>query len=466
MTKLGLVSDVHYYSPLLGTSGSAYRFREATDQKCLKESPAAFAAVCGELAKSGAHAAVIPGDITNNGERPSHEEAIALLEGLAKTLPVIVTTATHDWSSDGRSKKYEGDEAVPFYDVIGREELPSLYAGFGRELLVSEFKTSIGQISKSYAVNGEVLVIAVNDDCDGEGGKSGYSPAHLDWALGQVEYAKENGLYPVLFEHHLIIDNVSPLVNKGQRIADGCGVAERLADAGLRLAVTGHSHIQRTSCRTSPAGNTLTQLNLGAICGFPGFITYLTINDGKAEITLEPYDFIYEGQVCGADYLKKQTLSLLTSVVGAAATDTKTFAGILKANGIPSSWVKPAAPLVKAVAGKLGRITVKKAAKKINRLAMKKIIPETLYAGIADEKLMPFIEDTFLCMFWDGYARKTNAEFRQVVRAAARLPETLTDRLILSAKKRAEMTKLCAQIREMAENLTDTEKTADTVELI
>lgn len=453
LTKLGLISDLHYYSPALGTTGKAYCFREATAQTCLKESPQILKGLCDRLASSDIDALVIPGDVTNNGERASHEEAISLLNGLSETKTTLVLTSTHDWSSNGLAKKYVGDTEIDLTDVIGTEELPGLYEHFGRQQLVSSYTTSLKQISKSCKI-GDVLVILANEDCDGAGGRSGYSEKHLAWVKNQITYAKENSLAPILFQHHMMIYNISPLINKGQSISDGYKVAEELADAGLRLVVTGHSHFQRISQHTSSNGNTLTQLNLGAISGFPGLITYLTVNDGEAEISLEPYGFDYDGKACGEEYLKAKTLQLVRKVIHSGATDTQEFAGILSANGIPSGWVKPVSPLVKSLFGKLENITVAGAAKKINRLMLKKVIPENLYTGIADKKLMPLIEDTFLCLFFDEYAERTDSDFRQVFRAAAKIPAVLLKRLPMPAEKKKKFSEICLVIEGIADNLT------------
>ena len=73
-TKLAFVADIHYYSPRLGTDGRAYELRSGGDQKCLAESGAVVDAALERLKASDIDALVISGDVSNDGERVSHEE--------------------------------------------------------------------------------------------------------------------------------------------------------------------------------------------------------------------------------------------------------------------------------------------------------------------------------------------------------------------------------------------------------
>ena len=54
-----------------------------------------------------------------------------------------------------------------------------------------------------------------------------------------AEALAQNGCDVIATEHHLLLPNVSPLINKGQSSGGREAVAARLADAGLRLMLAG-----------------------------------------------------------------------------------------------------------------------------------------------------------------------------------------------------------------------------------
>ena len=53
----------------------------------------------------------------------------------------------------------------------------------------------------------------------------------------------------------------------------------RLADAGLRYMFVGHSHLQRTDRYRSPAGNELTEVNVGACPATRSPMVQVTVTD-------------------------------------------------------------------------------------------------------------------------------------------------------------------------------------------
>ena len=83
--KAAFLADIHYYSPKLGTTGRAYELRSGSDQKCLAESGAVVDAAFDILANSDADCVCIAGDLTNNGERCSHDEMIARMAALNRS---------------------------------------------------------------------------------------------------------------------------------------------------------------------------------------------------------------------------------------------------------------------------------------------------------------------------------------------------------------------------------------------
>ena len=121
--KFAVIADPHYYSEKLGVSGESYRRRAGSDQKMLAESKGTVKAALDEIKNSDAEFLLIAGDLSNDGERVSHEEMREMLYDFKKTKPVYVVTATHDWCCDENPRRYEGSEVFHDVETLGAGEL-------------------------------------------------------------------------------------------------------------------------------------------------------------------------------------------------------------------------------------------------------------------------------------------------------------------------------------------------------
>ena len=93
--KITFISDTHHYSKTLGTTGEAYELRSGSDQKCLAETGEIIDAAFEQIAKNDTEVVFILGDVSNDGERVSHEEFRKKLYILQKSKPVYIITSTH-----------------------------------------------------------------------------------------------------------------------------------------------------------------------------------------------------------------------------------------------------------------------------------------------------------------------------------------------------------------------------------
>ncbi len=449
---LAVISDLHHYSRTLGDTGRAYALRSGGDQKALAESGAVIDTVFARLAESQASAVLIAGDLTNDGERASHEEIREKLRILRRKKPVYLITSTHDWCTDSNARRYVGDRAERDVETLGAEELASFYDEFGRETLLAEFRTAKGFYTRCYQAAPGLRLIAVNDDMDGAGGKSGYSPAHLDWMRSQLADAAAAGDRVIAMEHHLMLYHLSPLINKGQSIADHEETASALADAGLRLLFVGHSHMQRNARFVSPAGNALTQVNVGALCGYPAPVVWLTAAEREARIRVECLrDFTMDGRTVGADFFRRHTEDVLLNLIDAAATDKRDCFDRLNAQGIhvkESLW-----PVLHTAAKKLRGMTVGQAGRLINSFTFGKGVDRQAVAALKDEPLLDQILTVFLSVF-DGSAalREASPALSRLVLDVGRLPARAA-RLPLPKGTKASLLQTARQIEALTAEL-------------
>ena len=454
-TKLAFLSDIHYYSPQLGTEGRAYEIRSGSDQKCLAESGAVVDAAFDLLADSDADAVVISGDISNNGEVCSHREIKAKLDAFAAKKPLYLITSTHDWCTNGHPRRFVGNQVLRDVEAFDAPTLDAYYAGFGAENVAASFETSRGFHSRCYQVGPSLRLLAVNDDADGRGGASGYSEEHLQWMERQIADAKAAGCDVIATEHHLLLHNLCALINKGQSIADNFDVAARLADAGLRLIFVGHSHFQRTTEFTSPAGNKITQVNVGSLCGYPAPINYVTVEDGKAHLKVEFLQgFTYGGKEYGPDFFTEHSAAVLYNLLNAAAFDKEDLRERLNAEGIRFGAFDKVYFLIRRLARTALKIKVGRAGRIVNFFTFGKGVSRKAVKAHKNEKLLPYIIKIFLCIF-DGsvIARDLPDTVKTIALDVSTLPRRVIGKLPMKKAKKEKIYRTTGQIEALMREL-------------
>lgn len=400
MTKITFIADTHHFSPTLTDGGRAFEMRSGSDQKCLIETGAIIDAAFDFIAKSDTGAVMIAGDLTDNGERASHEEFRRKLYSLKEHKPVYVITATHDWCSDKMPRRYMGDEIISDVPVLSAGELREYYYDFGPAQAKDEFITDTGVCSYTVDLSDEVRLLAINDDTDGNG-CAGYSAEHFDWIEKQIKEACAEGKTVIGMEHHLIMPHVHPLISAfGMCVANREAVASRLADAGLKYMVTGHSHIHRISEFTSEKGNTIKQINVGSLVGFPSPIVNLTFdgNDVRVETLTAPY-FEFNGRQNTLDYTAKHLTDLVDKVLEAAMSrDDKLFEDRLAALGIRNKKIVDLHPVIRQIAKRFSKLTVKGAYNILNPLTLGKVIDKEAVLEYKKIKVIDFVHQVLLAV--------------------------------------------------------------------
>lgn len=310
-------------------------------------------------------------------------------------------TSTHDWCSDGNARRYDGESVFNDVPFASKNDLNELYGSFGKENEISSFCTSAGFYSRSFRLADGVRLLLINDDCDGKNGKSGFSEEHLRWVEGEARAGRQNGETVIAAEHHLVLPCISPLVNSSQLISDGEEVASRLADAGVRLLFVGHSHMLRRTDFVSPCGETLTQINLGALCGYPASVTYVTVENGRVEIKTEYIEkFTYNGKEYGAEFFRRHAEDVVMNVINGALSDKAELTERLAALGIKAKISDGLFGIIRKGASFLTTVSVGRAAHIVNALIPTggRIGSKEL-DGIKKDRLMTYIMPVFLSVF-------------------------------------------------------------------
>lgn len=395
--KIQVITDTHYYSRKVGTSGKAYEKAESKSQMVIKDSDlvikAGFDLLCND---TSADIVLLSGDTTHNGELDSHSEFIEMLRDLKKRgKRVYVITATHDFRDGGVTDGYVGDEAVKVPAVEDRHDLWDMYYEFGPNEAISTHKESMSyvvQLAPGYRL------FALNDDTnykpEGERG-SGFSDDCMKWILEQLEDARKNDQYVIAMTHHPMIAP-SPfyaIIGKGDMQRNHEITREIFADAGLHCMITGHTHVHDISSIVSKKGNVFYDVACGALIGCPPVMRNITFDPKNNKIDV---DTVVIKDVPGLDtngkpfdeYMKGFFFGMIAEVVWAMGNDIDRLAEMTPAFSIPGEKVKKLAWIIKPIGKFLNKLTFKK----IWRLCKKESgLKKADIADIADNKVVDFI---------------------------------------------------------------------------
>lgn len=274
-TSFIVFSDPHVYDPTLGTEGKAFEDYLADDRKLLRESTEILEAAIAAIKSEKASFVLVPGDLTKDGERVSHELAVSYLGQLeASGKKVYVVPGNHD-IRNGHSFKYVGDntERVP---NIAPEEFAQIYGELGYKEALYRDSASLSYVAAPQAG----LWLLALDSCryaeniEGEepitDGK--FSAATLQWVEQMLEKAAREKKAVIVMLHHGIVEHyIGQEKNYGKYIIDDFpAVSKLLGVYNARLVFTGHYHAQDITLASWPETNKFVfDIETGSLVTYP-----------------------------------------------------------------------------------------------------------------------------------------------------------------------------------------------------
>lgn len=328
--RFAVFADPHYYDSQLGTEGAAFEAYLMQDRKLLRESEALTRAVVDNIIEAH-HSApidfvIVVGDLTKDGELTSHLEFadyLGILE--AEGIEVFVVPGNHDVNNP-HAVAFEGETMIPV-DNVSPEEFASIYGAYGYDEAFSRAPDSL-----SYAVEVTPGVVLLGlDTCKydenlstGHPETSGaLSPRTLSWTLDRIKAAKRAGKQVISFQHHGLMEHYTgqTLSFADYVIDDWQTVSTSLADAGLKLAFSGHYHANDiTELKGSVEGAKLYDVETGSLVTAPCPYRIVTLHKRNAaqietrwieeidydigDLSFQDYgaEFLYNGLLGIAEY--------------------------------------------------------------------------------------------------------------------------------------------------------------------
>lgn len=282
-TKIAVLTDVHALSTQLveankGDSG-AFAAYQAGNMRMVKESGEILRTTVARLVEEHPDVVLVTGDLTNNGERLSHEfvaSQFCLLQ--EHGIKVLVVPGNHD-TNNPYAKSWHGDETRQAA-TITRQEFQEIYrtCGYGAE-------SELHDASLSYVaepVEG-LVVLGIDSNRDEENrlksrgdtvntyhtaGRVKASTLH--WLTNKAREARKQGKRVVAMMHHHLIehfDGESRLL-RDYVVEDWETVRNALIDAGVHVIFTGHLHITDIA-RSYHNGDSITDVATSSLSTYP-----------------------------------------------------------------------------------------------------------------------------------------------------------------------------------------------------
>lgn len=192
---------------------------------------------------------------------------------------------------DAKFRKFENETGKQVYVINGNhdnaKDMPvdhkkftEIYHEFGYDEALS---TDEGTCSYSANLNDEYTLVAL-DTCDERYRVVPNNDiTRMDWAVKQIKAAKKQGKKVIMIMHHNLLEHnpFQKLNEKNYVVNTPYSFAGLLADLGVKLVFSGHTHCNNVKSYTSFLGNTIYDFSMSSLGNFPAEYKYFNVTDSK-----------------------------------------------------------------------------------------------------------------------------------------------------------------------------------------
>ncbi|MNB77663.1 cyclic 3',5'-adenosine monophosphate phosphodiesterase [compost metagenome] len=246
--KLLTTTDTHYLSPKLTDNGPAFsRFLAAGDGKQLAYSSEILDALGNDIGIERPGAVIISGDLTNNGEKASHQDLAEHLRTIEQQTgtQIYVIPGNHDVQNPW-ARRFEGEKQIPVSSVTPKQ-FRSIYREFGYGEALLKDNDSMSYLA---APSDDLWLLMLDTSQYSSNKKLGHpqldgrlTEATLRWIDRCGKLAAEQGAQIVAVMHHSLLDH-SEFVQEGFTLNNNGQAAAALIRNGITTVFSGHVHFQ------------------------------------------------------------------------------------------------------------------------------------------------------------------------------------------------------------------------------
>lgn len=289
-TNFAVISDIHYFSPALYDSKENPAFQEYLngDRKMLKESGAILDEALSEISASKTPFLLIPGDLTKDGEKKSHEEVAAKLEALSnKGVKVFVIPGNHDINNPHAKSFLNGESAK--VEHINKEDFARIYNNFGYGDAIKKDAASLSYLVEPVKGLWLIGIDACKYENNVEEPVTGGAirPATLQWIKDILAEAKKQNKTVFAMMHHGLVEHFTGqhilfqeyLVDNYEQVADD------LAKSGLNFIFTGHMHANDI-VKKNVGSSAIYDIETGSTVSYPCPIRFVDLDMVKNNLNI------------------------------------------------------------------------------------------------------------------------------------------------------------------------------------
>lgn len=289
--RIMVVADPHVLPQSLIAEGSeAFDTMMVKQRKMLDLSEAAWIAMMDTAMKYQPSLLLIPGDLTKDSEKASHELVANSLRALEEAnIKTFVIPGNHDIG--GNAYRYEGTQKIPV-DSLPDEEWESTYSWI-YDSVVAKDPSSHSYIAEPL----EGLSILGIDGAHNTAGTGWLSDETLAWILAQADSACAKGNTIIAMCHWQILEHFDrqATLESACRLENADVIRDSLMHHGVRLLLTGHFHVNGITTFRDTTGLTndsIVEITTGSPITYPCPYRWLTLSKDRKEISVETNDIM------------------------------------------------------------------------------------------------------------------------------------------------------------------------------
>ncbi|MGM9869468.1 MAG: metallophosphoesterase family protein [Sodaliphilus sp.] len=355
-TKIAVLSDIHALSPRLvePESGAFLKYADA-NMRMVKESSEILSAAIAQLLEEHPDVVLVAGDLTNNGERLSHEWVVSQFNVLQRHgIQVLVVPGNHDISNP-YAKAFHALHATEAA-TITRAEFRRLYESFGYGANSVADDASLSYVAEP--VEG-LVVIGIDSNRDEENllksrGDSitlyhtagRVKPSTLQWVSAQAREARARGKQVVAMMHHHCVEHFDGEARMLREyvVEDWEEVRNALIHAGVHVIFTGHLHITDIA-RDYNNGDSITDVATSSLSAYPFHYRIATVDGHRMDVDTRQVSAVPSNPIllaAGKAHVENAVEGLMTGMLnrGLQKIDgiLKKYAGIMTQMGGPAEF--------------------------------------------------------------------------------------------------------------------------------
>ena len=233
---------------------------------------------------------LIPGDLTKDSEKASHELVANSLRILEEAnIKTFVIPGNHDIG--GNAYRYEGTQKIPV-DNLPDEEWESTYSWI-YDSAVAKDPSSHSYVAEPL----EGLSILGIDGAHNTAGTGWLSDETLAWILARADSACAKGNTIIAMCHWQILEHfdMQGSLESACRLKDADAIRDSLMHHGVRLLLTGHFHVNGITTFRDTTGLTndsIVEITTGSPITYPCPYRWLTLSDDRTQVQVQTDDIM------------------------------------------------------------------------------------------------------------------------------------------------------------------------------